>query len=144
VPYKGGAGPAVTDILGGHVDLMFTTISSAMEYVKGNKVKALAVTTRERMADLPDIPTMSELGWNSLVTSSWQGVLVPTGTPRPIVDKLHAAITEVLADPEIQARMRKGGVIAVGSKSPEEFRNYMDVETAKWTKVIEENGLHPD
>jgi tripartite-type tricarboxylate transporter receptor subunit TctC len=144
VPYKGGAGPAVTDILGGHVDLMFTTISSAMEYVKGNKVKALAVTTRERMADLQDIPTMSELGWKDLVTSSWQGVLVPAGTPRPIIDKLHAAIVKVLAEPEIQARMRQGGVIAVASKSPEDFKSYMDVETAKWTGVIQESGLRPD
>jgi tripartite-type tricarboxylate transporter receptor subunit TctC len=144
VPYKGGAGPAVTDVLGGHVDLMFTTISSAMEFVKGRKVKALAVTTRERMADLPDIPTMYELGWKNLVTSSWQGVLVPTGTPRPIVDKLHAAIVKVLAEPEIQARMRKGGVIAVGSKSPEDFKTYMDVETAKWTKVIEESGVRAE
>ena len=144
VPYKGGAGPAVTDVLGGHVDLMFTTISSAMEYVKGKKVKALAVTTRERMADLPDIPTMYELGWKNLVTSSWQGVLVPTGTPRPIVDRLHAAIVKVLADPEIQARMRNAGVIAVVSKSPEDFKTYMDAETAKWTKVIQESGLRPD
>jgi tripartite-type tricarboxylate transporter receptor subunit TctC len=107
VPYKGGAGPAVMDVLAGHVDLMFTTLSSAMEFVKEKKVKALAVTTRERMADLPDIPTMYELGWKHLVTSSWQGVLVPTGTPRPIVEKLHAAIVKVLADPEIQARMRR-------------------------------------
>jgi tripartite-type tricarboxylate transporter receptor subunit TctC len=144
VPYKGGAGPAVTDVLGGHVDLMFTTISSAMQFVKEKQVKALAVTTRERMADLPDIPTMYELGWKNLVTSSWQGVLVPSGTPRPIVDKLHAAIVKVLAEPEVQARMRKGGVIAVGSKSPKDFKTYMDVETAKWTKVIEENGLHSD
>ena len=144
VPYKGGAGPAVTDVLGGHVDLMFTTLSSAMGFVKENKVKALAVTTRERMVDLPDIPTMYELGWKNLVTSSWQGVLVPTGTPRPIVDKLHAAIVKVLAEPEIQARMRMGGVIAVGSRSPEDFKTYMDVETAKWTKVIEESNLSPD
>jgi tripartite-type tricarboxylate transporter receptor subunit TctC len=144
VPYKGGAGPAVTDVLGGHVDLMFTTISSAMQFVKGKQVKALAVTTRERMADLPDIPTMYELGWKNLVTSSWQGVLVPSGTPRPIVDKLHAAIVKVLAEPEVQARMRKGGVIAIGSRSPKDFKTYMDVETAKWTKVIVENGLHSD
>ena len=144
VPYKGGAGPAVTDVLGGHVDIMFTTISSAMQLVKENKVKALAVTTRERMAELPDIPTMHELGWKNLVTSSWQGVLVPSGTPRPIVEKLHAAIVKVLADPAIQARMRNAGAIAVASKSPEDFKTYMDTETAKWTKVIQENGLKPD
>jgi tripartite-type tricarboxylate transporter receptor subunit TctC len=144
VPYKGGAGPAVTDVLGGHVDLMFTTLSSAIGFVKENKVKALAVTTRERLADLPDIPTMYELGWKDLVTSSWQGVLVPSGTPRPIIDKLHAAIVKVLADPEIQERMRKGGAIAVSSKSPEDFRNYMDTETAKWTRVIEESGVRAE
>jgi tripartite-type tricarboxylate transporter receptor subunit TctC len=144
VPYKGGAGPAVTDVLGGHVDLMFTTISSAIGFVKENKVKALAVTTKERMADLPDIPTMYELGWKDLVTSSWQGVLVPSGTPRPIIDKLHAAIIKVLADPEIQGRLRKGGAIAVSSKSPEDFKSYMDVETARWTKVIEESGVRAE
>src|ERR1700688_4117411 len=144
VPYKGGAAPAVMDVFGGHVDLMFTTISSAMELVKEKRVKALAVTTKERIVNLPDIPTMYELGWKNLVTSSWQGVLVPTGTPQPIVEKLRAAIAKVLADPEIQARMRSSGVIAVASKSPEEFKAYMDTETAKWTKVIDENGLHPD
>src|SRR3954471_15689540 len=144
VPYKGGAGPAVTDVLGGHVDLMFTTITSAMQFVKENKVKALAVTTRERMADLPDVPTMYELGWKNLVTSSWQGVLVPTGTPQPIVEKLRTAIAEVLAKPDIQQRMLSNGVVAVSSRSPEEFQAYMDAETAKWTKVIEENGLRPD
>jgi tripartite-type tricarboxylate transporter receptor subunit TctC len=144
VPYKGGAGPAVTDVLGGHVDLMFTTISSAMEFVKGKKVRALAVTTRERMAELPDVPTMHELGWKDLVTSSWQGVLAPSGTPRPIVEKLHAAIVKVLAEPTIQARMRNAGVIAVASKSPEEFKAYMDGETAKWNKVIQESGVRAD
>ena len=141
VPYKGGAGPAVTDILAGHVDIMFTTLSSAMEFVKTRTVKALAVTTRERMADLLDMPTMYELGWKNLVTSSWQGVLVPSGTPRPMVDRMHDAIVKVLADPEIQARMRKSGAIAVSSKSPEEFKAFMDTETAKWTRVIEESGV---
>jgi tripartite-type tricarboxylate transporter receptor subunit TctC len=144
VPYKGGAGPAVTDVLGGHVDLMFTTLSSAMAFVLEKKVKALAVTTRERLPELPDIPTMYELGWKNLVTSSWQGVLVPTGTPRPIVDKLHAAIVKVLADPEIKARMRKGGALAISSKSPEDFKTYMDAETAKWSKVIEDSGVRAD
>jgi len=144
VPYKGGAAPAVTDVLAGHVDVMFTTISSAMELVRQRKVKALAVTTKERMADLPELPTMYELGWKNLVTSSWQGVLVPTGTPRPIVEKLRNAIASILAEPEIQQRMRASGVIAVSSKSPEEFQAYMDAETAKWTKVIQDNGLHPD
>jgi tripartite-type tricarboxylate transporter receptor subunit TctC len=87
---------------------------------------------------------MHELGWKNLVTSSWQGVLVPSGTPRPIVEKLHAAIVKVLADPAIQARMRNTGVIAVASGSPEQFKVYMDGETAKWTKVIQESGVRAD
>jgi tripartite-type tricarboxylate transporter receptor subunit TctC len=144
VPYKGGAGPAVTDVLAGHVDMMFTTLSSAMEFVRTKSVKALAVTSRERLADLPDMPTMYELGWKNLVTSSWLGVLLPTGTPRPIVEKLHGAIAKVLAGPEIQARMRQGGAIAVSSKSPEDFGAFMEAETAKWTKVIEESGVRAD
>ncbi len=144
VPYKGGAGPAVTDVLGGHVDLMFTTLSSALQFVRDKQVKALAVTTRERMADLPGVPTMYELGWTNLVTSSWQGVMVPTGTPRPIIDKLHAALIKVLADPRVQERMRQGGAIAVSSKSPEDFKSYIDGETAKWTKVIEDSGVRAD
>ena len=78
------------------------------------------------------------------MTSSWQGVLVLSGTPRPIVLIPYAAIAEVLAEPAIQARMRNVGAISVASKSPEEVRAYMDTETAKWTKVIAENGLHPD
>src|SRR3954449_9897613 len=144
VPYKGGAGPAVQDILGGHIDIMFTTISSAMAFVKDNKVKALAVTTRERMTELPEVPTMHELGWKNLVTSSWQGVLVPSGTPRPIAEKMHAAIVKVLAEPTIQARMRNAGVIAVASKSPEDFKAYMDAETARWAKVIKESGVRAE
>src|SRR5882757_2993879 len=144
VPYKGGAGPAVTDVLGGHVDLMFTTLSSALQFVKDKQVKALAVTTRERVPDLPGIPTMYELGWKNLVTSSWQGVMMPTGTPRPIIDKLHAAIVKVLADPKVQERMRQGGAISVSSKSPEDFKTYIDGETAKWTKVIEESGVRAE
>jgi len=144
VPYKGGAGPAVADVLGGHVDLMFTTIASAMEYARGNQVRALAVTARERMTDLPDVPTMAELGWKNLVTSSWQGVLVPAGTPRAIIDRLHAAIVKVLADQQVQARMRKAGVIAVASQSPEYFKSYMDGETAKWAEVIKASGVRAD
>src|SRR4051794_26059610 len=144
IPYKGGAGPAVQDVLGGHVDIMFTTISSAIEFVKDGKVRALAVTTAQRMTELPGVPTMVELGWKNLVTSSWQGVLVPSGTPRGIVEKLHAAIVKVLAEPTIQARMRNAGVIAVASKSPEDFKAYMDAETAKWNKVIQESGVRAE
>lgn len=144
VPYKGGAAPAVTDIIGGHVDVMFTTISSAMEYVKDKKIKAFAVTTKERLRELPDVPTMVELGWKNNLSSSWQGVLVPAKTPPAIIAKLHAAILQAVADKEVQERMSKGGVIAVASKSPEEFKNYIAAETSRWGAVIHSTGARPD
>jgi tripartite-type tricarboxylate transporter receptor subunit TctC len=144
VPYKGGAAPAVTDIVGGHVDLMFTTISSAIEFVKDKKVKAFAVTSPERLPGLPDIPTMRELGWKNNVTTSWQGVLVPAGTPAAIIGKLHGAIVQVLADPDVRERMSKGGVIPAASKSPQEFKTYIDAVTRKWSAVVRETGARAD
>jgi tripartite-type tricarboxylate transporter receptor subunit TctC len=87
---------------------------------------------------------MAELGWKDLVTSSWQGVLVPAGTPRAIIDKLHAAISRVLADPKVQARMRSAGAIAIASRSPEDFKTYLDIEAARWAKVIQQAGVRAD
>ncbi len=108
VPYKGGAGPAVADVIGGHVELMFVTISSAIQHVRGGRLKALAVTTPERNASLPDVPTMSELGFKNNVSASWQGMLVPAKTPRPIVDKIHAAIVHAMSDQTVKDRIVAG------------------------------------
>lgn len=144
IPYKGGAGPAVADIIGGHVSVMFVTISSAIDHVKGGRLKALGVTTRERVASLPDVPTMLEQGFADNVSSSWQGVLVPAGTPRPIVEKLHAAVLRAMANPQLQKRYQEAGVIAATSKTPEEFKKYIDAESAKWSRIIKETGAKPD
>jgi len=144
VPYKGGAGPAVTDIMGGHVELMFTTISSGIQHVKGGKLKALGVTTKERVAALPDVPTMLEQGFPANVSSSWQGVLVPAGTPRPIIDKIHAALVKAVADPKVVERMAEAGVIATTSKSPEHFKAYLAEDAKKWREVIEKTGAKPE
>jgi tripartite-type tricarboxylate transporter receptor subunit TctC len=144
VPYKGGAGPAVNDLLGGHVEVMFVTISSALSNVKAGKLKAYAVTTRERVPSAPELPTMLELGWTNSVSSSWQGLFVPAGTPRPIVDKLYAAALHAMQDQSVRDRMIQGGVFPVTSKSPEEFRGYIEAETAKWGQVVKETGARPD
>jgi tripartite-type tricarboxylate transporter receptor subunit TctC len=143
IPYKGGAGPAVTDIVGGHVQLMFVTISSAIPHIKAGRLKALAVTPTERVPALPDVPTMSELGWKNNVSSSWQGVLVPAGTPKPVIDKLHAAIVHAMT-PEVRKRIEDAGVKPVTSKSPEEFEKYLDAEAKKWSQVVKETGAKPD
>ena len=144
VPYKGGAGPAVADIMGGHVELMFTTISSGIQHVKGGRLKALGVTTKERVPALPDVPTMLEQGFPANVSSSWQGVLVPTGTPRPIIDKIHAALVQAVSDPKVKERMAEAGVIAITSKSPEDFKAYLEEDAKKWSEVIQKTGAKPE
>ncbi|MDF2995896.1 MAG: hypothetical protein K0R27_1533 [Xanthobacteraceae bacterium] len=144
VPYKGGAGPATADVMGGHVSLMFVTISSGINHVKGGRLKALGVSTKQRVAQLPDVPTMTEQGFPKSVSSSWQGILVPAGTPQPIIDKLHAAVVEAMKDETIRARMGESGVIAVSSASPAEFKQYIEADAAKWSAVIKEIGAKAD
>jgi tripartite-type tricarboxylate transporter receptor subunit TctC len=143
IPYKGGAGPAVADIIGGHVQLMFVTISSAIPHIKAGRLKALAVTPPERVAALPDVPTMSELGWKNNVSSSWQGLLVRAGTPKPIIEKLHAAVVHAMT-PDVRKRIEDAGVKPVTSATPEEFEKYLDVEAKKWSQVVKETGAQPD
>ncbi|HEX3440003.1 MAG TPA: tripartite tricarboxylate transporter substrate binding protein [Pseudolabrys sp.] len=138
VPYKGGAGPAIVDLIGGTVDVMFVTISSAAEQVKAGQLKAFAVSTRERMALLPDVPSILELGYPDSVSSSWQGLFAPTGTPQPIIAKLHAAVARAMADPKIQSLMTKAGMLPTWSKSPEDFKTYLASESARWARVVAE------
>lgn len=144
VPYKGGAGPAVTDILGGHVPIMFVTISSAIQQVKAGRLRALGITTLERSPELPDVPTMAEQGYSKQGSTSWQGLLVPAKTPRPIVEKLHAAVLSAMSDPVVRKRMEEGAVYPITSKSPEEFRDYIRRETARWSQAVKDTGAQPD
>ena len=144
VPFKGGAGPAVNDILGGHVETMFVTISSAIAQVQGGQLKGLGVTTRTRVKGLPNVPTLIEQGFPESVSSSWQGLLVPAGTPAPIVAKLHAAIVETMKDETIRGRMEEAGVIAVSSPTPQDFSAYIAEDAAKWARVIKLTGVQPD
>jgi tripartite-type tricarboxylate transporter receptor subunit TctC len=144
VPYKGGAGQAVGDLLGGHVDVMFVTISSAAEHVKSGALKAFAVTTRNRVASLPDVPTMLELGYPENVSSSWQGLFAVAGTPQPIVAKLHAAVVQAMADPKVRKLMIEGGMLPTTSQSPEAFKTYLAAESAKWKRVVKETGAKPE
>ena len=144
IPYKGGAGPAVADVLGGHVEVMFSTISSAINHVKEGRLKALGVTTKQRVPGLPNVATLVEQGFPANVSSSWQGILVPAGTPRAIVDKLHAATVKAGSNPEVRQRMEEAGTIAVTSASPEEFKAYITTDTAKWMDVIKVTGAKPE
>ena len=138
VPYKGGAGPAIVDLIGGTVDVMFVTLSSAAEQVKAGQLKAFAVSTRERMALLPDVPSILELGYPDSVSSSWQGLFAPAGTPQPIIVKLHAAVARAMADPKLRSLMTKAGMLPTWSRSPEDFKTYLASESARWARVVAE------
>jgi tripartite-type tricarboxylate transporter receptor subunit TctC len=144
IPYKGGAGPAVTGMLGGETQVMFVTLSSAISFIQAGRLKALGISTTKRIEALPQVPTMSEAGYPDMVSSSWQGVFVPAGTPRPIVEKLHAALLTTMASPEIKQRFAGGGVDVVTSKTPEDFASFVAAETARWGKVAKESGATID
>ena len=144
IPYKGGAGPAVTGLLGTETHLMFVTLSSAITFVKAGRLKAYAVTSGKRTETLPQVPTMIEAGYADFVTSSWQGMFVPAGTPRAIVIKLHDALKKTLDTPEVKQRFATVGVLAISSKSPEDFATYVTAESQRWGKVAKESGATID
>ena len=136
VPYKGG-GPAVTDTLGGQVQLLFVTLPAAMQYVKAGKLKALAVTSDKRSEAAPDIPTIAESGVPECVVNSWYGALAPAKTPPAIVAKLQTAFAKVLAMPDVRAKLFLQGAEAASSTSAE-FDERIRAELKQWEYVIRE------
>ncbi|MES2535519.1 MAG: tripartite tricarboxylate transporter substrate binding protein [Pseudomonadota bacterium] len=144
VPYKGGAGPAMTDLIGGQTQVMFTTMPSAIGFIKSGRVRALGVTSESRLADLPSVPTLVEQGYPTMVSSSWQGIFVPRGTPAPIVNKLFSALTKVMAQKSLKEKLAIGGVIASTSASPQEFAAFLTSETVRWGKVVREGNITAD
>jgi tripartite-type tricarboxylate transporter receptor subunit TctC len=136
VPYKGG-GPAVTDTLGGQVQLLFVSIPAALQYVKAGKLKALAVTSDKRSQAAPDVPTIAESGVPDCVVNSWYGALAPAKTPPAIVAKLQAAFAKVLALPEVKEKLFLQGAEAASSTSAEFDRRIHD-ELKQWQYVIRE------
>jgi tripartite-type tricarboxylate transporter receptor subunit TctC len=144
VPYKGGAGPAVTGLIAGETQMMFSTVSSAMGHIKGGRLKALAVTSAKRLAPLPEVPTMKESGYPDGASGSWQGVLVPVGTPREVVERLYAVLVQTMKTPDVIERLAKGGAEAVTSASPKAFADFVAAETQRWGKVAKEAGATVD
>jgi len=142
VPYKGSA-PALTDLIGGQVQLMFDNLPSSLPFIKAGKLRALAVTSGARAAALPDLPTLAESGLPGFEASSWFGVLAPAGTSRDIVAKLNGAIAGWLASPEAKEKLLAQGAIAAGG-TPEDFARHIGAETSKWAKVVKASGAHID
>jgi len=134
VNYKGD-GLALQDIMGGQIDVMFTTVVSAAPHVgPGGRLKALAVTTKERLASDPELPTIAELGMPGFEAVSWGGVMAPANTPKAVVEKLNLEINRALELPEIKDKLAQGGTVTVGS-TPEEFAGYLVDEMKKWGEV---------
>jgi tripartite-type tricarboxylate transporter receptor subunit TctC len=142
VPYKGGAA-CQTDIMGGQVDLSFQNLGAVTNYIRGNRMKALAVTAKARNPQLPNVPTTAEGGYPDLVVTSWQAVAAPAKTPREVVAKLNDAAVKALRSPEVRERMGQIGFDVVAS-TPEEFGRFMKEEVERWTAVVKRGGIKPE
>ncbi len=142
VPYK-GAGQGVIDVVAGHVPLMSPTIFAALPQVRAGRLRALGVTTANRVSGAPDIPTVAESGVPGYEASNWFGVSAPAATPREITQLLSASIARALQQPDTRARIAADGAEPVGN-TPEEFSAYVKSETAKWAKVVKRAGIEPE
>jgi len=142
VPYK-GASPALTDVIAGRVAMFIGNLPPAMPHIKSGNVRALAVTTAQRSALVPDIPTLAESGLPGFETVAWFGLFAPAGTPKPILDKLQAEVARIVREPEIRERMTALGGEPVGN-SPEAFAAIVKGDVAKWKKVVKDANVHVD
>jgi tripartite-type tricarboxylate transporter receptor subunit TctC len=144
VPYKGGAGPAMIGLLANEVQAMFVTFSSAVNFAKQGRIRMLGVTAPKRVDAMPDVPTMAEQGFKDMTVGSWQGVLVPKGTPKAIVDKLFAVTQETMKDPQVVKKLHEGGVDVVVSRSPADFSQFVAAENARFAKIIKDAKIETD
>ncbi len=142
IPYKGST-PAVADLLGGQISMIFDNMPSVIQQVKSGRLKALAVTSAQRNPQLPEIPTIQELGVAGYEVWSWFGLLAPAATPKPIVDKLNASIVDIIKQPDVQAKIIELGAVPVPETSAE-FGAFIEAETVKWAKVIKEANIGID
>jgi tripartite-type tricarboxylate transporter receptor subunit TctC len=138
-PYTGAA-PAVNDLLGGHVQMMFADVPVLMGSIKAGSLRALAIGSTQRITVLPDIPTTAELGMPKVEADNWYGLVAPAATPKPVLDKLYAAATEALHSAEVKDKLAGQGVIAVGNSSAD-FRAYVQREIDRWGELIKATGI---
>lgn len=142
IPYRGG-GPAVTDVMGGQVPLLWVSIPAAAQFVKAGKLKALAVSTTKRSAAFPDVPTMQEAGVADFEVDSWYAMFVPAKTPKPIIEKLNAALNAIVREPEIRDRLLAQGSEGVGG-TPQALGKVVDAELVKWAKLAKDANIRAD
>lgn len=142
IPYK-GSNPAVTDLLGGQVNYMFDSITSAKPHIDSGKLRPIGITTSKRSKALPNVPTIAESGLPGYEVTPWFAVFVPAATPKPIVNKLNAALLDALKSPEIKAKFDGIGAEPLGT-TPDELANYLNKEIERWGKVISTNNIKSD
>lgn len=142
VPYKGN-GPAMTDLLGGHVDILFGSMPSALPHIQSGMLRPLVITAAKRSAAAPDIPTTAEAGLPGFEVSTGFGLFAPAKTPRPIINKLHDEVVKALKLPQVKERLASQGAEPVGS-TPEQYDAFVRTEIAKWQKVCREAGIKPE
>jgi tripartite-type tricarboxylate transporter receptor subunit TctC len=142
IPYK-GSGPGAVDTVAGHVALMAPNMLTALPYIRSGRLRAFGVTSAKRSAGADDIPTIAEAGVPGYEAVQWYGVLAPAGTPRPIIDRLHAEVAKALQQREVREKLSTDGAEAVGN-TPEQFGAYIRAETDKWAKVVKAAGIKPE
>ena len=140
VPYRGTA-PALNDLLGGYIQLMFSDLGPALPLITAGKLRALAVTNRDRFTALPDVPPLGDAGVPGYNIAAWQGVIAPGKTPKDVLNKLNASFNAVVALDDVKARMKDLGMIPIGKGDPDELKRFLDAEIVRWSKVVEAAGL---
>ncbi len=142
VPYK-GSGPAITDLIAGHIQVMFDPFSSLYPFIKDKRVRGLAITSAQRSALAPELPTLAELGFPNVEVTSWQGIVAPAGTPPDVIARLNQAINTVLASPAIKEQLLARGVEASPS-TPQELADFARQEMLRWKDVAQKAGIKPE
>ncbi len=140
VPYRGTA-PALNDLMGGYIQLMFSDMSAALPLITAGKVKAIAVTTKERVAALPNVPPLSEAGVPGYDVAAWQGVIASAHTPEPVLTKLNAEINAIVGADDVRARLKGLGMIPVGTGSIPELQKFLQAEIIRWGKIVRDAGI---
>ena len=139
VPYKGGA-PALSDLVGAQVDMMFSSVAASSPLVKAGKLRALASTGSKRAEAFPNLPTIAELGLRDYQVYEWNGVFAPAKTPKPVIDRLESELRQVMATPEVRARLAEIGAVPISSGATD-FREFLRRETVKWAQVVRAAGI---
>jgi tripartite-type tricarboxylate transporter receptor subunit TctC len=139
VPYKGGT-PAMIDLLGGNIQLIFATVSTSLTHVKAGKIRAIAVTSAKRAEQFADLPTIAEAGVPGYEATIWLGLMAPAGTPRPVIEKLNAEIARILGSAEVRDGWGKQGAVPMGM-AIDQFDRFLREDIAKWSGVVKATGM---